>query len=539
MAIGRDNNCMGAIMKQNTKTLSNILLNALTEMGEKKMLWGRKPTGEWVGVNGHEHLRNVLNVVRHFQESGLKEGEQILIMAMNSYAWQVTEHASLLCGLEIIGLETHAQNDYIASVIGQLNVSAVVYYDESQLTNLIACGLGHRKMTVSMNEIKKIMSVQSNLTTAILPLVTSETPATLIFTSGTTGKPKGIRYNHGQIYAAIRGIVENFTDISSTDRTLSWLPMANLFQRNLNLCAIVLGVSVYYFSIPQNVMNIISEVKPTIMIAVPRFFEKVYKNISQKIQWAPQWAQNTLLKLMGSLLRKKMGGKLRFFISGSAKCKMQYLQYFSQIGMPILEAYGMSESVVPLALNSPSQNRMGSVGRPLSCNSVQIGPDGEILVKTPTLASHYLGQENKNLISADGYFSTGDKGRLDEDGYLYVEGRLNDVVKTSTGRKINLNEIDECFASITLAEQAVALAENLPAVCLVLTGISKSDKSSKKTIEKQIEDINTTLPSYAQVRRVIFLEKPLSIEDGTLTNNLKIRRNVLAARCEHELQSFQ
>ncbi len=506
-----------------------IFMNIVMKQSNNAILF--KQVGEkWHGLTGESHLHNVAALTHGLTTMGLRKGDQILILAKTSYTWQALEHACLLMGLEVIGLETHAKAEFIAQVVNQLKVKAV-FMDDAKLAAQLPKKLSQSScLKINTSELESMILEQSNDLILAAPTLSLKTPATIIFTSGTTGAPKGIRYTHQDLILAYQGILNSFSDINHNDRTLSWLPMANLFQRVLNLCAFAQGVSVYYLAQPQDLMKALPIVKPTLLIAVPRFFEKITKGIEAKISFVPAKLRSLIMSQLGHLIKRQMGGELKFFISGSAKCHTKYLNYFKKIGMPILEAYGMSESVMPIALNTTSSQKLGSVGKVLACNQVKISEQGEILLKTPTLACKYISSKNSLNIDRDGFLKTGDKGRLDAEGFLFIEGRLNDIVKTTTGRKLDLSELDRKFSNLPHADHVVAIAESLPAVCLILSGV-KNDEATRVTIEVQIKKINESLPSHQQVRQAIFLEKPLSIEDGTLTNNLKVRRSVLAALC--------
>lgn len=506
------------------ENFEEIMLYASAEAADRKIFFERVGK-EWVGFTGAEHIQFAVNLARHFYLNGLVLGDQVLIMASNSYAWLLCEHACLLSGLEVIAIEPNASKEFISKVLRQVSVKALIYDKEKDL-ELIQSLIPHPiKAVISAQQARDATISKDLQSDFCLQKIGKDTPATVIFTSGTTGTPKALRYTHGQLILAFENILNTFDGISSSDRTLCWLPMASLFQRIFNLCAFIPGVPTYFVS-PQELALGLLETRPTLMITVPRFFEKIYADLHKKLWWVPSFLQRRISTSLGFFVRKKLGGKIRFFISGSAKCSREHLEYFQLIGMPILEAYGMSESVVPISMNTLDHSKQGSVGRPLNCNKIKISSSGELLVYTPTLAKTYLGDAH-GILDSDGFLPTGDRGYLDEEGFLFLDGRLNDVVKTSTGRKINLNRIERAFAKISGPEQIVALAENLPAVVLVVTGIPEDHHHLKASIQREVDQINTRLASHEQVREVFYWPFSLSVEDGTLTRSLKVRRRAV------------
>ncbi|MBK8576191.1 MAG: AMP-binding protein [Elusimicrobia bacterium] len=353
---------------------------------------------------------------------------------------------------------------------------------------------------------------------------------------------------------AAQSILAAMGPFKKDDRTLAWLPMASPFQRNMNLAALLAGIPLYFQSDPKQLLQTIKEVRPTLLIGVPRVYEKIYLGVLEKLgrlplgmRWimkallngamalAPRsskerdrlsWPRRAGLKLLRRLFRpvvNLLGGRMRFMVTGSAPCREDVLLFFHALGIPLLEAYGVSECAVPLSLNRPNDFKIGTVGRPLASNNLNV-EGGEIEVDGPAVFKGYENQSTQTNLTSGKYLSTGDVGKLDEEGYLRLVGRKGDLIKTSTGRKIAPAAIEQKLMKYLGAEQPMVVGEDRPYLVAIVCYAGGMTAEQKESFEKNLAKMNEGLADYERVRRCVVLDRLFSLERGELTRTLKLRR---------------
>lgn len=410
------------------------------------------------------------------------------------------------------------------------------------------------------------------------PRPAPHSPATLLFTSGTSGPPKCLLYRQEQLLLACRSICQAFPELGPSDSTLCWLPLAHLFQRVMNLVAIAVGGSIYFEPEPAQIMRSLREAEPTIFIGVPKFYERLHAGFEERLARATWWQRRlvrwALLRHAGRFrrparrkpggmvdrwldrhllapVREAMGRRLRFAITGSAPMPLWLLEFFEQVGILVLEAYGISENTVPLAANRPGAFCFGSVGKPLPGNDVRISAEGEVQVRGGGVCGGYLsgpgaeGMPSPPPFTPDGYFRTGDCGRMDEHGYLYLQGRLNELVKISSGCWLSPTRIEQRYLSSPYLEQVVVFADGRqPPVALIypsqaareqLQHAEAQDQAAaserlRALVQAELTRLDPDLPPHERIARFALLERPLSVAAGELTLLFKPRRAEIARR---------
>jgi long-chain acyl-CoA synthetase len=380
--------------------------------------------------------------------------------------------------------------------------------------------------------------------------------ATIIFTSGTTGAPRAIAYTHAQLYLAVEAICDAFHFIGPDGRMLCWLPLSNLFQRVVNLAAVRNGPVTHLLDDPRRVMQVVATVSPDVFIGVPRFFEKLMEGIRTEVAAQPlwrrtfvRWAWNTGRKassrrLAGHALpptlrlaqamaervvlrrvRGVMGERLRCMVSGSAPAPAHLLREFHALGWPVLEAYGLSESVLPMAMNRLSDFRLGSVGRPVKGNEIVVAKDGAIRVRGPGVFAGYVGETDQAGLDTDGYYRTGDIGYFDADGYLYLTGRSSDLIKTSTGRRIAPAAVEALLLKAPGLDQAVVIGNGRKyLVALGTCPQCEQDGPARAQLERALRQATARISPHERPRGMALLPRAFSLELGELTPNMKLRR---------------
>jgi len=367
--------------------------------------------GRWESISWQDFSLRVASLRCALSAAGLRKGERLALIAPVSLKWELLQHAALAMGVAIVGMDAHDLPERIAAMAEQAGVTAFAAVDGRALSQLRTNGLAGVRLLIDLGQVGEpdgeLPAAQRRLKWAELealgasPVAEPQPPATddiatIIFTSGTTGAPKGIAFSHRQVCLAVAGICEVFSFVGHEGRLLCWLPLSNLFQRMVNLAALRQGTATYLLGDPRRVMDVVAQVSPDIFVGVPRFYEKLYDGIRANIaaqaplqrrlvEWAwdigrrasryrqqrraaPTWLQlvhSLADRLVLSRVRGIMGQRLRCMVTGSAPTPRHLLEELHGLGWPVLEAYGLSENVLPMAMNRVDDFRFGSVGRPL------------------------------------------------------------------------------------------------------------------------------------------------------------------------------
>ncbi|MEU4557700.1 long-chain fatty acid--CoA ligase [Actinoplanes sp. NPDC023936] len=400
--------------------------------------------------------------------------------------------------------------------------------------------------------------------------------ATLIYTSGTTGLPKGVRVGHDAwIYQGLA--IQAMGIVHPDDLGYLWLPLSHAFGKALLSCQLSVG---FEFAVDGDVSKIVqrlTEVRPTIMPAVPRIFEKVYAGVAATMareggvkarlyDWAIGVAQRrgVLLpiadRLVLSKIRDRFGGRMRFFISGAAALSPEIARWFDAIGLPVAEGYGLTESCATTIFNRPAHPEYGTVGLPLPGTRVRLGEDGEILLKGPGLMQGYHGLPEATAAAlTDGWLHTGDIGEITERGSLRVTDRKKDLIKTSNGKYVAPQAIEARFKGLCpLAGQVLIHGENRKFVTALIDldpdearkwagahGLGDASHAEiagsealRQEISRCVDELNATLNSWETIKKFAVLAENLDVEGGDLTPSLKLRRRVVEQRYQSQLDGL-
>ncbi|HEY3196411.1 MAG TPA: AMP-binding protein [Nitrospirales bacterium] len=513
-------------------------------------------------VTWAQHALTARAVASSLQNAGIERGDRVGILAPNCIAWEHAQMGALACGAIVVGIDPHYPDGVLAGVLRQVRLAALFVADAAVLTRVpreIRSGL---KLTATLSGAPDESSCRTLDELVLAGVLLEPTPPTgndgaiIIFSSGTTGSPKPIVYKHTQVLVAVAALLEAYPEFGKGCRLLCWLPLANLFQRLINLCAIANGATTYMIGDPRTVMDYVAQAAPHLLIGVPRFYEKLHSGVEARIAALPRpasalsrWALRTARRgrrtglryaladrLVLQRLRAIFGDNMRYLISGSAPLPRWLVDWFEAIGLPVFEAYGISENIVPISMNRPGAYRAGTVGKPLAPNEVRIAPDGEIEVRGPGVFQGYGidSERSHNEIEAeiDGFWRSGDLGAFDEDGFLRITGRKNELFKTSTGRWVSPAEIEACLRRIWYVDHAVALGAGRKTVIAVLCVQPSAHTAS---IEMDIATVMQDIAAYQRPAGVLITRQSVTIEGGGLTTNLKLRRKAVETKYEEAL----
>lgn len=559
-------------------TIPALLENVAREQPDRTAHWVRSDRGHWQAFNFSDFFQKVCSVAAQLIEAGVGNGTVVGIMADTSREWEILHHAILLTGGVVVGIDPGETADHLIEMIDVAAMGfLVVDYAEKlskfpgDIRNKFELVFYFKAGNASQSGALKLLDFQKNTPAeldvlSLVRLVKPENAATIIFTSGTTGTPKGIVYKHNQLIAAICSIRKTYPELHVKPcRLVCWLPLSNLFQRIVNLCAIASGAEIYVVENPQKILEYIPQINPHIFIAVPRFYEKLNQvfeaKLSQKSKLADWFLRGCLTigennSLIGRLFKRLnyrlfrpytslFGTNLNYLISGSAPMPLWLLKRFDALGLLILEAYGLSENVVPIAANRRANYRFGTVGQVLFGNEVRLADDGELLVRGVGVFDGYLtsGLQARS-VDSEGYLMSGDYAEMDAEGFIRLTGRKSEVFKTSTGRKIAPFGIEVLLQSEPSVEHAVVFGANRKfLVALVMVGaLEFGDKSLLMRfileLQRKLRQSLLSLPEYQRPGGVVLCFKSLSRERQELTGNSKLRREVIQQHYEEYLDNL-
>lgn len=587
-----------------SNTIPGLLEARVEQSPESIAHCARDLNGTWRPTTWKRLFSEVSRVAACLEEVGIRRGGNIGIMAHTSRMWECLHIAISQSGGVVVGIDPYDTDDHVNEIAGRAKLSGLVI-DHASLMNRISdrnrsnldfilC-LHHEAGTPGVKNLfflDDLLKEDMRRSAGSFPRIEGADPATIIFTSGTTGSPKGIMYTHEQVTLSCRSIVEIFYDMREVNgvNLVCWLPLSNLFQRLLNLCAISIGASLYFVENPREIVRHLPLIKPHVFIGVPRFFEKLYDGVREEIDKRPWWVRTLINKALdvGALhsracrerqplggstellyhiaehcvlkhLRERIvGANLRYMISGSAPMPEWLLERFHALGILILEAYGISENVIPIAINRPHAVRFGTVGKQLGKNEIKLRDDGELLVKGPGLFSgYYNDQSAPGLLTPDGYLATGDYAMIDENGYIALIGRKSEIFKTSTGRRIAPAGIEAHLLRIPYVEHAIVLGAGekflvallsinrsmLPAQAHVSDSLGDGNEefipvAAYDTITRDVMREVDPLPNYQQPVGLLVTARSFTVSGGELTSNLKLRRAKIVQKYQDQIHAL-
>lgn len=528
--------------------------------------------GSWQWLDWQGFNRQVEQLRRGLSAAGLGKGDRLALVAPVSLSWELLHHAALGIGVSVVGLDAHDLPERLAAMADLAGVTSFAVADPAVLAKLSEGRESATRLRIAIGpEPDKVLGSSWTTLPALMALCQDHPApsgpnevdeATVIFTSGTTGAPKGIAYSHAQLALAIDAIAEAFSFVGTDGRLLCWLPLSNLFQRMVNLAAVQNGASTYLLGDPRQVMDHVARVRPDVFIGVPRFFEKLHDGLHERIEamrppvralvnWGWQTGRRALAcqragqrmpvallaqhwlaeRLVLRQFRQVLGGRLRCLVSGSAPMSRPLLDDFEALGWPFLEAYGLSENVVPVTMNTLAAHRPGTVGKPPASNQIRVSPEGNVYVKGPGLFNGYLGDDRDCRLDEHGWYDTRDLGSMDADGYLTLTGRSGEIIKTSTGRRIAPFAIESTLQRVIGIDQAIlvgASRKHLIAICTCQS--SDSLPATIESLRLPLVSALSCLSVHERPAAIGFLSRPFDIGHGELTTNLKLRRDAIMAQ---------
>lgn len=550
--------------------------------------------GTWHPMSTKEVLQEIKYVALGLGSLGVKKGDRVGLMALPSPRWTIADLAIIMAGGVLVPLFPNLSEENFIFEVAQTELKTIfVERDEpieifdkhrDLFTAVIELARNKEGSDLSYEELLRLGKAldieKPDLYAQLERDVHDDDLAAIIYTSATTGTPKGVELTHKNMTRHLYN--HPFTIKANISRYLSILPLAHIFGHSLNLIGFVWGANIYYFNDIKNIGKVCREIHPSILVVVPRLLEKVYAKMQAAVHEAGfmkrhlgQWAfdlanqeQDSLLKhlvhpivdkIVYTHLRESLGGNLEIVISGGASLNPHLNHFYQEIGVPIFEGWGMTEGC-PITVNNQQNNKIGTVGKPFKELELKTTPEGEVLVRgSVVMKGYYKNPEaTAQALDTEGWLHTGDKGTIDGDGFLKLEGRLKELYKTSTGEWVSPVPIEQMICNAPLIEMAMVIAEGRKYVsCLlfpnkeILASLKATHNAShlsddeflnsefvRGEMDKLFEQINKHLNHWEQVHAYCFIPHPPSIQAGEMTPSMKLRREVVMKKYQHLIDAL-
>jgi long-chain acyl-CoA synthetase len=549
---------------------------------------------EWRPISSQQFTAKVAGVVAGLRSWGISHGDRVAILSENRHEWVVVDMACFLLGAVVVPIYTTLTAEQTAYMLRDSGARAVFASTERHLEKVLSiiASTAVERIAV-MDDVPGNRAIRmSELTssgekTDMASLARNTQPcdlATIIYTSGTTGIPKGVMLTHANMATNINSSCRDF-GFQEGLSCISFLPLSHVTARSVDLGLLNRGVTLAHLPQLERLPQALLDVRPHVLLSVPRVYEKIHTQVDLQASKIPQkqiyrWALRTgrthraevlageiprsiswkiADKLVYSKIRAGIGGRVSIFISGGAPLGRQLAEWYADVGIRIYEGYGLTETSPVIAVNTPGQHRIGSVGKPLVNVRVRIADDGEILVRAPSVFQGYWNKpEETHAAFADGWFKTGDIGKLDEDGFLYVTDRKKDLLKTSGGKFIAPQPIENALKHNPLVAEAVVVGDKrkFPAALIFPNFTALETRAKEKGLAfssrtelialapvraryaEIIDEVNQPLAQFEKLKAFRLVGEELSAATGTLTASLKPRRRAIEEQFKDRIETM-
>ena len=575
-------------------TLAHVLLDTVRNYPKPDfMLY--KSEGRYQPLSTEEFGRRVRHLCLGLRDLGLRRGDKVILLSENRPEWVIVDHADLCLGAITVPIYTSLVPEQIKYIIDDSDAKAVFVSSEDLWKKVEAVKSGLSKvrhyitflgqapegvLTVDqvMGRGRKLEEKDPALFESLVNEVKPEDEASLIYTSGTTGLPKGVILTHSNFLSNVQTI-STIVEFSDKDTVLSFLPLSHILERMVTFTYIFKGCRIGYAESVETVGENLLEIRPNIMVSVPRVFEKIYAKVMDNVlssstlkkrifYWALkvgkeygrrklnketipgglQRKRNLAHKLVYSKIIDKTGGRVRFFVSGGAPLSKDIAEFFYALGLVILEGYGLTETSPVISVNTFENIRLGTVGKPIPGVDVKIAPDGEILTRGPHVMKGYYKKEAETREAFEGgWFHTGDIGHIDKDGFIVITDRKKDIIVTAGGKNIAPQPIENLLKTNPYISSAVVIGDRRRFVCaLIVPNFEKLEKYARSSnipfagraelirnrqvvsfLKAEVDRATPNLAQYERVKKIALLDRDFEIEKGEMTPSLKVKRNII------------
>ncbi len=589
-------------------TLTSIIRENSNRFGSRNAIYYQNPDKSWTPITWIEFWQSIEHLAKAFLANGIQPGDKVAIMSRNMPEWTMADYALQLVravSVPLFSATSVSQAEYMVSETEcvMFLVGEQEQYDVAK--QLIGKIPTLRKIVAFDSSVKFDTGIESSFFTDMIALgKASDFPGKLtelesqakiedlcsiLYTSGTSGEPKGVMLSVLNFMHCLR-MHDIRLEVDENDVSLCFLPLSHIFERGWTFIVLSMGMTSYYLRNPKEVVDAVKIVKPTIMCSVPRFFEKTYEGVNAEIaksspakQSIFKWAINVGGKRLDYIWNKKsvplglkiayaiadklvlakgrgaLGGNFRFMVCGGAALSLDIIHFFEAVGIHIKIGYGLTETVATVTCLLDDDINTSSVGKVMPMLDVKIGENDEVMVKGDTIfMGYYKKPELTAQVFKDGYFCTGDAGRLDENGYLFLKDRIKDIIKTSSGKYVAPQKIEMLLNGDKYIEQITIIGNDrkfitalvVPAAIafeqlmgeMGLKGKPKSEQVKEKAViafyQQRIDFLQKDLSPFEQVKKIVLLPEEFTIQSGELTPSLKIKRRVVAEQFKAEIENM-
>ncbi|HMG01891.1 MAG TPA: long-chain fatty acid--CoA ligase [Edaphobacter sp.] len=582
------------------RTVNDVLVRA-TGRGDRTVLMAQDAPASWSPISSVELYGRVRAMADALREWGVGKGDRVALLSENRWEWPVTDFAVLAIGGVDVPLYPTLTAEQIGYMLRDSCAKVAIVSTAEQYEKIRQAGnLPELKAVVVMDPgsyegAESFATLMKNAASrqqrdagfdVMLKTARPEDLATIIYTSGTTGEPKGVMLTHGNL-ASNLNYSTGPLGLGDTDTGISFLPLSHVTARHLDYALICHGTKLAYCAKFEQLPGAMKTIQPTIFVAVPRVYEKIRQAVEGKSAASPlkhkilQWAlgvgkanrAETLAgrkpgglgwklanKLVFGKIAEAFGGQVKTFISGGAPLGVDTAGWFADAGIVILEGYGLTETSPVIALNYPKAYRLGTVGKPLPNVECRIAADGELEVKGPSIFVGYWkkDKETRETFTDDGWFKTGDIGNVNDQGFLSITDRKKELLKTSGGKFIAPQPIENKLKANSLVGNAAMVGDKHKFACVLISpnlatlkgwaegqGVQTSDASSLvkhpkvvKMYQEIVDRVNKELANFESIKRMCVVPEEWTVETEELTPSMKLKRRVVEKKYEHEIAAF-
>jgi len=578
-------------------TINEVFYSVVERNHDRVMLY--KQTVKWIPISSRELYRDAVGVANSLRQWGIGKGDRVAILSENRPEWPTAEFGAMLIGAVVVPIYPTLTAEQSAYMLRDSGARMIFVSTAEQFKKVVAV---RQQTALEKIVVMDYIGVPEGIPMhrlmhngpagrdaefdAAARAAQPDDLATIIYTSGTTGTPKGVMLTQGNLASNLIHSMSEFAVSGPKDVSLSFLPLSHITARHVDYAMFYHGVTIAYCPFIDQLPSALREVRPTIMVAVPRVLEKIQKQVQLQTKtgvkhavykWAMRVGKANRAEILAgrrpaafpwrladrllySKVRKALGGRVKVYISGGAPLGRDLAQWYADIGIRIHEGYGLTETSPVIAVNKPNAHRLGTVGKPLANVEVRIADDGEILVRGPSIFKSYwnLPAETEAAFTPDGWFKTGDVGELDSDGFLLVTDRKKDLLKTSGGKFITPQPIERKLKSSSLVGEAIVIGDRqkFPSVVIAPNfaeletwarenNVAFNNRDDllrqpkvKSLFDSIVAGVNRELAQFEKVKKILLVADEFTVADGSLTPSFKLKRRVVEERYRKRIQQM-